>query len=87
MLIILIILTVVFSILGMWLSEHKPNQLIMLGLAVFLGIGSTYLCYQEGEAYYAYIPLSFAVVSLIYAIYVIWGIIIPKEWGSEDEND
>ncbi len=84
MLIILIVLTALFMLLGIFLDVEKPKQLIMLGLAVFLGTGGTYLSYNEGEPYYAYIPLSFAITSLIYSIYVIYTIISEKkDWGQE----
>lgn len=84
MLIILIVMTALFMMLGVFMKEEKQVQLIMLGLAIFLGIGGTYLSYHEGEPFYAYIPLVFTITSLIYSIYVIYTILSnKKDWGQE----
>lgn len=87
MLTLLIILSVIFMILGLYIREDKSIQISMLSIAAFFGIGGTYLSYNEGEGYYAYIPLSITIVSIVYTFYVIYLIINDKkDWSNEVED-
>lgn len=81
-----VFLSGIFMVLGI-LGKNKEDyhdKLVFLSLSAFIGIGGVYLSYQELVPFYAYIPLSFTIVSIIYAIYVVYLIISDKkDWGDE----
>lgn len=75
-------------LVAMLIKELEPSvKLPMLGLAVFLGIGGTFLSYNEGEGLYAYVPLSFAITSLLYSIYVAYPLLVDQDWGRDNKNN
>ncbi len=88
MFIIITALSMIFMIL-LFYEEDQTKSLIFGSISVFLGIGAYRLSYDGTNYQYAFIPLAFIVISVVWSIYLIYGIIVEnnkKDWGTDIEG-
>ena len=70
-------------------DKEKAKSLVFGGLSAFLGYGGYRLSFDGTNYNYAFIPLAFIVISIVWSIYLVYGIIVEankKDWGTDIEN-
>lgn len=75
----------VFMIL-LFYEEDSIKSIIFGTLSVFLGFGAYAISYDGTNYQYAFIPLVFVIISLLWSIYKIYILIQEsnkKDWGTE----
>ncbi len=88
MLELLIAFDLIFIIL-MMIDEDKTKSIIYGAIAAFMGFGAYRLSFDGTNYQYAFIPLAFIVISVVWSIYLIYGIIVEnnkKDWGTDIEG-
>ena len=77
------------AILMMLITKDNTKSLIFGGISAFLGFGAYRLSFDGTNYPYAFIPLSFVIISVIWMIYIVYGIIAEnnkKDWGTDVEG-
>jgi len=88
MFILITMLSMVFMIL-LFYEDDYTKALVFGGISAFLGLGAYRLSYDGTNYQYAFIPLSFIIISVVWMIYIIYGIIVEnnkKDWGTDIEG-
>lgn len=60
-------------------------SLISTAFAIFLSYGAYKLSYEESRALYAYIPLGILIIAILWGLYLVFTLLIPKrsDWGED----
>jgi len=85
MLNLLIVFSAIFLILAFF-EEKRTNSLLFCALSSFIGLGANRIAYVEDAGYYAYVPLAFVIVAIVYSVYIVYVVIVEsqkKTWGDE----